>query len=74
MPPPQSRPHTFDRLDMVARAYKQYANSILSDLQSNSEDVFGCPGRIRNGSCRFGYDKEQNVPETRIDEFPNNVV
>lgn len=31
----------FDRPDIVARVYKQYVNSILKELQSNSEVLFG---------------------------------
>ena len=39
--PQGSKPRPFDRPDIIARVYNQFANNILRDLEKHSDQIFG---------------------------------
>ncbi|KAI0559822.1 Helitron helicase-like domain containing protein [Gracilaria domingensis] len=61
--PQGNRSRPFDRPDLVARVYNQYANSIMTDLHKNSEAIFGLKCIGIAAKLEF---QERNTPHHHI--------
>ncbi|KAI0560136.1 Helitron helicase-like protein [Gracilaria domingensis] len=61
--PQGNRPRPFDRPDLVARVYNQYDNAIMTDLQKNSEAIFGLKCIGIAAKLEF---QERNTPQHHI--------
>lgn len=50
----------------------QEHRELVKKFKIHSHSAY-CRGTTQNGTCWFGYDKDHKAPETRIDDFSNDL-